>query len=319
MNLTKESYLGGDATLWKVAPQSGLRTHILNFLHTTWGTTNQNFFPGPQPCSIERKNFPTLKKNRYVVCEKTDGERHVMVATMFEDKKMCVIVNRTQDMYLVPINILRSMYGGTILDGELVKTKEGRWLYMVYDCLATEGNSCTQKEFIDRLLDAEKFITGMKKLKTDPFGIDMKTFWKLSEFSQFYNTLGSFPYDLDGIVFTPMDEPVRSGTHETMFKWKPRDLNTIDFLFQRRGKKWGLFVQEKGKLFFESELEDHQVLEGTKDGDVVECQFQHGDTPRWWRPLKFRRDKTYPNNRRTFYRTLTNIAENIDVEEFKKM
>lgn len=319
MNLTKEVYLGGDATLWKVDPKSGLYKHILNFLHTTWGTTNQSFFPGPQPCSIERKNFQTLKKNRYVVCEKTDGERHVCVCLLYEDKKMCVLINRNQSMYLAPLNILRSMYDGAILDGELVKTKEGRWLYMVYDCLMTEGVPCVQKEFIDRIMAADKFVTGLKKLKTDPFAFRMKTFWNLSEFTQFYETMESFPYETDGIVFTPVAEPVRSGTHETMFKWKPRDQNTIDFLFQRRGKKWGLFVQEKGKLFFESELEDHQVLEGTKDGDIAECQYQHGAAPKWWKPLKFRRDKTHPNNRRTFYRTLTNIAEDISVDEFKKM
>lgn len=313
MNLTKEVYLGGDASLWKVDFKSPLYNHILNFLHTTWRTTNQTFFPGPQPCSIERKNFPTLKKNKYVVCEKTDGERHVLVSLMFEDKKICVLVNRTQTMYLAPLNILRTMYNGTILDGELVKTFDGRWFYMVYDCLMTEGNLCTQKDLLSRLKDAEKFAVSLKKLKTDPFVVKMKTFWNLADFSKFQEE--TFLYGTDGIVLTPVDEPVRTGTHETMFKWKPRDQNTIDFLFQRRGKKWGLFVQEKGKLFFETELDE--ALEGTKDGDVIECGYQH-DT-KSWRPLKFRRDKTYPNNRRTFYRTLINIAEDISVDEFKKM
>ena len=318
-DLFKELYL--DATLWKVRQGSPLFNHILTFLHTTWGTSNQNFFPGPQPCSIERKNFGTLKKNEYVVCEKTDGIRHVCVCTMFEQKKMCVLVTRSQDMYLAPMNILKPMFDGTILDGELVKTSDGAgWLYMVYDCLMTNGIPCAQRHLKERLALAEVFVDGIMKVKKDPFAFKMKTFWPLSEFSEFQKS--TFPYATDGIVFTPVHEPVRSGTHETMFKWKPRDENTIDFLFRLTGiqtKKWSMYVQEKGKMIFESELAVGQELEGTVDGSIVECQYQHGEEPRWWKPLNIRRDKTHPNNRRTFYRTLVNIAENIQLDEFKKM
>lgn len=321
MDFSKELYLGGDANLWKVNTGTQLFNHILTFLHTTWGT-NKSFFPGPQPCSIERKNFGTIKQGSYVVCEKTNGTRHVCVCTMFEGKKMCVLVTRNQDMYLVPINILRPMFEGTILDGELVKTNgpESQWLYMVYDCLMTEGVSCTQKSLLDRLKVAEVFVSGIMKMKKDPLLFKMKTFWALKDFEGFQKTLDTFPYSTDGIVLTPVNEPIRSGTHETMFKWKPKDSNTIDFLFQRRDStKWGMYVQEKGRIYFESELENAKLLEGTGEGSIVECQYVHWETPRWWRPLNIRTDKTHPNNRRTFYRTIVNISEDIKLDEFKKM
>ena len=81
---------------------------------------------------------------------------------------------------------------------------------------------------------------------------------------------------------------------------------------------WRLYVQEKGKLFFESEIphgrmEDKPWLE---DGAIVECQYITWEEPMWWKPLKRRTDKTYPNNRRTFYRTIVNIKENIKMKEF---
>ena len=80
-----------------------------------------------------------------------------------------------------------------------------------------------------------------------------------------------------------------------------------------------MYVQEKGQLVFESELSDAQLLPGTVDGSIVEAQYVHWESPRWWRPVGIRTDKTHPNNRRTFYRTLTNISENIGLHEFKKM
>jgi mRNA guanylyltransferase len=39
----------------------------------------------------------------------------------------------------------------------------------------------------------------------------------------------------------------------------------------------------------------------------------------WWKPIKVRTDKTHPNNRRTFYRTLVNIKEDIKMSEFNNI
>ena len=46
---------------------SSLREHVVKFIHHVWGS--KDYFPGPQPISIERKHFPILKGAEYVVCE----------------------------------------------------------------------------------------------------------------------------------------------------------------------------------------------------------------------------------------------------------
>jgi len=48
------------------------------------------------------------------------------------------------------------------------------------------------------------------------------------------------------------------------------------------------------------------------DGCIVECQYYQGA----WFPVNLRTDKTHPNNRRTYYNTLTNIKEDIQWQEF---
>jgi len=130
-------------------------------------------------------------------------------------------------------------------------------------------------------------------------------------------------------VFTPVPDPIRIGTHETMFKWKPQEKNTIDFLMKKEPSRetpgcvpgelaWRLYVQEKGKLVFESEIPIGKIPDETwfEDGAIVECVYHHWDSPMWWKPLKRRYDKAHPNNRRTFYRTIVNIRENIQMKEF---
>ena len=99
-----------------VTSESPLYKHVVEFIHRVWGS--KDYFPGPQPVSIEYKHFPILKDGDYVVCEKTDGERHMMIATTFEGKSKCLFVNRAFNVFEVKININKKMYDGTILDGD---------------------------------------------------------------------------------------------------------------------------------------------------------------------------------------------------------
>ena len=136
--------------------------------------------------------------------------------------------------------------------------------------------------------------------------------------------------EMDGLIFTPVKDPIRIGTHETMFKWKPRNKNTIDFKVKKSptvetpgcvpGRHtWRLFIQEKGKLIHESQIPLDRMSDYSwlKEDDIVECMYVTWENgPLWWKPLKKRTDKTFPNNRRTFYRTLVNIKEDIQMKEF---
>ena len=69
-----------------------LHKYVIDFIHARWGS--KEYFPGPQPISIEHKHFPILKGGDYMVCEKTDGERHMMVALTYEGKKKCLFLKK---------------------------------------------------------------------------------------------------------------------------------------------------------------------------------------------------------------------------------
>ena len=126
---------------------SPLHTHVVQFIHNVWGS--KDYFPGPQPVSIERRHFPILKGGDYVVCEKTDGERHMLVATTFEGKPHCLLVNRAFDMIEIKINLNKKAYEGTILDGELYDTT-----LMVYDALLIHGVPVGHLNLYQRLAEA---------------------------------------------------------------------------------------------------------------------------------------------------------------------
>jgi hypothetical protein len=301
---------------------SPLHTHVVSFIHHVWGS--KDYFPGPQPVSIERRHFPILRSGDYVVCEKTDGERHMMVATTFEGKPHCLLVNRAFDMIEIKINLNKKAYEGTILDGELYDTT-----LMVYDAILINGAPVGHLNLYQRLAEAEKMLKCIIHMKYDVYRLKVKTFYAFKDFEHFMDVyLPTVQQNVDGIVLTPVHEPVRIGTHETMFKWKPGEKNTVDFQMKRGtsfegvGKPdapvWKLYVQEKGKLFYETEFPLSRMNEPWFEDDaIVECMYVSWENgPMWWKPQKRRRDKTHPNNRRTFYRTIVNIKENIQLKEF---
>ena len=296
---------------------SPIHKHVVEFIHHVWGS--KDYFPGPQPISIEYKHFPILKGGEYVVCEKTDGERYMMVATIFEGKPRCFFVNRAFDMIEVKIRLNKKVYEGTILDGELYQDT-----LMVYDALLVSGKPVGHMNLFQRLTEAENMMKGIIYMKFDRHRLKLKTFYSMRDYDHFmYEYLPKVEQKIDGLVFTPVNEPVRIGTHETMFKWKPREKNTVDF-HMKRGKSvnndavWKLYVQEKGKLIYESEFPLSTMNEPWfEEGAIVECMYITWEKgPLWWKPLKRRTDKTHPNNRRTFYRTIANIKEDIQMKEF---
>lgn len=272
---------------------------VEGFIRDAWGGCQEGRFPGPQPVSIERRHFRLLKHQPYLVCEKTDGVRHLLVST---PEGTVALVNRAFHTEPVKIRVPKD----TLFDGELVKTKDGtKTFFMVYDAVRVKGENLMQLPLNIRLEKARGAIKGIIKTAGAPFEIRVKSMTDLEDFRSFPD-LNSFEYETDGLVFTPVNEPIRMGTHETMFKWKPRERITIDFCLQNGNE---LFVQDRGEPYKEAELHHRSNL---PNGTIVECGY--GDLG--WFVEKVRTDKTHANNRRTYFRTLVNLRENIQLSEF---
>lgn len=299
-----------------VKREDPLYKYTLDFMEHYWGTKGKGIFPGSQPISIEYRHFDTLKSNPYVVCEKTDGFRFMMLAFMFDNKKKTIFVNRALEMFDCPLNFRKLVYDGTIVEGEMYGDT-----FMMYDMLMSCGKVIGDQDFLTRLDHMEKFKKMLMSLKYDPVKLALKTFHLMSDFEEFMDKyLPTVQQEIDGLIFTPINDTVKTGTHETMFKWKPRDKNTIDFQVKRKGDTWKMYVQERGKLVYESEILDdwvpHKAREWMKEDAIIECQYMFNDSPMWWKPVALRSDKTFPNSRRTFYRTLVNIREDIAMADF---
>ena len=292
-------------------------------LYELWGLSRKfDRFPGSQPVSIERRHFPILRKSDYVICDKSDGERFLCLMDTVDGNKTCNLINRKSEFVPIKLRPPKECFEGTILDGEIV-VENGKKIFLVFDVVAWAGKCLVKLDLPTRLkhlLDNQrKFIRSPK----DDIRIRTKMFSPLKDALVYKNQyIPTLKYQTDGYILTPLFDPVQTGTHNTMFKWKPFDDITIDFLVKKtiwtdNKDGFDMYIQDKGELIFESHLSRKHLGKKfekllTKEGSLVlECKYENNV----WKPIRHRDDKNYPNSRFCFYRTLTNINENIKEDE----
>ena len=135
-----------------------LKNVILGF----WTNRKNNHFPGPLPVSLERKSMYKLKQYPYLVCFKSDGIRFMMLCY----NKCIYMVDRSFTFYKVEQSFTDIFNGHTeinkcsaLFDGELVINKNGKWAYIIYDCVCINYTDVSQETFYNRYNHLKQFIT----------------------------------------------------------------------------------------------------------------------------------------------------------------
>ena len=220
-----------------------------------------NLFGGPQPITLELKNMIdpdlgviTIKEN-YTVTEKADGERALL---FIDDDGKCYFINSRLNVKYIGIQIEDSNFKNSLFDGEFItknKKNEAVKIFAIFDVYWCKKEDKRKLPLVVEGVGESRFkicSNFAKKIgdKNPDFKIIKKEFYFVSE-SDTQNTIfhhirtlleKKFEYKIDGLIFTPQklpvggsylnDEPNNTGTWDRVFKWKPPEENTIDFLVE---------------------------------------------------------------------------------------
>jgi hypothetical protein len=122
--------------------------------------------PGPLAVTLSRRLLRLVEMQEYVVCEKSDGERAMMllVPSVFRSVPVgAYLIDRTFEVHTFPraleYAVLSGAAGPTLMDGELILrphdygTGTGNALYMIFDMIACNGAEAGRQHF-DRRMEA---------------------------------------------------------------------------------------------------------------------------------------------------------------------
>src|SRR6185369_6689717 len=131
-----------------------LLTELKKIILSHWQVTDErDFFPAPQPVSLERRDLSKLIEHEYLVCAKSDGMRFLLVCYGGN----CYMVDRAFKFYKVNLTFKNTeLYNsngpfkdtlGGIFDGELVLNKQGKWQYVIHDFINIYGKDVSKNIF----------------------------------------------------------------------------------------------------------------------------------------------------------------------------
>ena len=284
----------------------------------------KDHFPGPQPVTVELKDFKKLKTEEYMVCEKSDGERAILLLININCKPMCFMINRNNEYYFMELSFKKEVFEGTIMDGEIIKTKNGCWNYLIHDTFCYNGKNfineshrlryaCIIDLIIKRYVNKETDCLNIKTKLFYQFGPQIDITWNLIKTST--------ENKIDGLIFTPVNGPVKFGRDYDLLKWK--ELHTMDLLVKQTSKKITLHYIKNGVLIlfktFNKDHSNYKIINIYLDKNkiitdaIIEFKYLENEI---FEPYRIRTDKSVPNGEITVMNTLKNIEEAITITDF---
>ena len=209
------------------------------------------------PVTMERRHMkadrPFNILTGYTVTNKADGERSFLVVA--RDKRL-IRITKPGKITWTGLSATKDIHIGDVIDGEYLADRNLFCIFDIYNLrgkatdrlpLMTTDEDIAKNPLKSRLGCAHQFVEDLKKdfkalVSKTPFRIETKMFLAGdgAVMEKAINTMldTKFEYPTDGLIFTPKTSAVapisdrKGDTWLRVYKWKPADQNSIDFLLR---------------------------------------------------------------------------------------
>lgn len=235
---------------------------------------------------------------------------------------------RALDHLTLPTRDLKAFQEETLLDGELVWDEgKGEMIYFIFDGLMFNAKNICGLDLNGRLQVIQNDVIGpyekregTKKANATiyeqsfPFKMKMKQMWKPYGLKElFERVIPAQGHENDGLIFTPVKDTYQAGTCHRLLKWKPSELNSIDFLICA-GTKAELWIASQGRCHyycdFDPKADEKLKAEADINDRIAEFRLTPNH-PNKWTFMRFRPDKRLPNDSKTVEKVIQSIKDNV--------
>lgn len=257
------------------------------------------------------------------------------------DRNYCF---RALDHLTLPTRDLKAFQEETLLDGELVwDERKGEMVYYIFDGLMFNAKNLCSMDLNGRLqviqndiitpLERRDKSEGQKTVyeAAFPFKMKMKQMWKPYGLQElFERVIPAQGHENDGLIFTPVKDAYMAGTCHRLLKWKPSEMNSIDFLIKIKQagdegeySEGELWIASQGRCHYYCDFDPKldEKLKSEYDADALGlddkiAEFRlNPDHPNKWTFMRFRPDKRLPNDSKTVEKVIQSIKDNVRRED----
>lgn len=178
--------------------------------------------PCSAPTSLLREHLRQIQDG-YVVTEKTDGVRYLLVLGTWQKEAFACMVDRAMKIQQVELNAPSHLFKGTVFDGELVQSFDKTVKFLVFDCIQLDGESLRRQTFTIRYAKLRTYFADDAKQSVDKItcdGILMTTKYFVPAMDVGRIDVKKLSHLSDGFILQPVDGLVVWGRDKRCFKWK---------------------------------------------------------------------------------------------------
>ena len=305
---------------------SAVKLDALRFVSTLLNMKDGHFEEHklPQPSSLLRADLAVLAHTKYYVAPKHDGVRHLLLMGWCEDTDYTALITRAGHVTLLPYKSMKdSDHEGTLFDGELMKDNS----FVIFDAYAASGYDVKSCDLYDRLKAIEPHAMRMQTAAVNEGYLlpvpNIKRFEiATSESVKEAWTSGCQPGS-DGIILAPRFQQVRLGRLATYYKLKPKDQHTIDLLYEPKTNGVPVLKCARGEVLpfivDVNTIDTSVAKKGVIEVKLMDAaSFKDNLAPGKTIALSFvqnRPDKGVANSRFVVDRTITNVLENVQIDD----
>lgn len=151
---------------------------------------------------LNKKNLDSLQNYKFFVLLKSFGKNYVLFLTNINDKNYTIFINKKNNvMNIVNIDFSEELYSGTLLDGEIVKNDNNKYIFLINDIPYYKGTSLITKNFEERNKYIEEILKNNYKPDEELY-ISKKKYFIINEISDLVdNYMKILSYRSAGLLF----------------------------------------------------------------------------------------------------------------------
>lgn len=223
--------------------------------------------------------IPILNKNPHVLAVRTNGNPYLLYLTKYNFATQCIFIDKKiQHGYFYPRMIIaklwfdESLYDGTLFDGEMVKTNDGHWEFIINDLLYEKKHDLQKMNVVRRINRIYEILE--KHYKEDDVtccNLRVKKFFTYENAQTIIDEfIPSLNYTCRGIYFKPLYLKFRDvlinfddSLIKKVVRTKYKDISQTTFLTNES------VVVEQGKILSNTDnLSQHHASENDKSEKI---------------------------------------------------
>ena len=162
---------------------------------------------------FEERLLPLINNNPHLVCVRSNGNPYFLHMLRYNFTNYCIFIDKKiQQGYFYPRMIIcnfhfkDAVFDDTIMEGEMIKTKSGRWAFIMNDILVHKGEYLQDYNLIKRInILYEMLQNDFLEDDMDICKFSVKKYYKYDQIDDLMkNHVPNLPYTCRGVYFKPL-------------------------------------------------------------------------------------------------------------------